>query len=184
MRVVLAWLCAAQLARALIPLPTTLMRARGLPPPSTSTAKPLEQHAHALDAWLMDFKSSAVVPPALDAWARNANDLVREVARECAAAAPDAALAAFFFALRCIPYAALVYSAWRLLEGSGTLDELVGPPPALPAEPLWNSSWIPARVWVSGCKRTATAITTYSWMRSLLSRTVHRARWSGLGRLK
>ena len=133
MRVVLAWLCAAQLARALIPLPTTLMRARGLPPPSTSTAKPLEQHAHALDAWLMDFKSSAVVPPALDAWARNANDLVREVARECAAAAPDAALAAFFFALRCIPYAALVYSAWRLLEGSGTLDELVGPPPALPA---------------------------------------------------
>ena len=59
-----------------------------------------EQHAHALDAWLMDFKSSAVVPPALDAWARNANDLVREVARECAAAAPDAALAAFFAAFR------------------------------------------------------------------------------------
>ena len=124
--VVVVWLChAAHVARALIPLtPTTLMRARGLPPPTTSTAKPLEQHtfASALDAWA----------PALDAWARNANDLVREMARASAAAAPDAALAAFFFVLRCIPYTALVFSAWRLLDGSGTL-ELVGPAPTLPA---------------------------------------------------
>ena len=133
MRVVLAWLCAAQLARALIPLPTTLMRARAgfaAVDEHGEAARAARARARRLADGLQELGRRA---SALDAWARNANDLVREVARECAAAAPDAALAAFFFALRCIPYAALVYSAWRLLEGSGTLDELVGPPPALPA---------------------------------------------------